>query len=378
MKAKRSLMMTFVALVVATMSLGWTAQLKASEPAKEDQSWRYHDIVTLDFVKEHVNIPPSEDVMIIDSRPYKPKYIKGHIPTAVSIPDSQFDKLTDQLPENKETLLIFYCGGLKCKLSHKSAYKAEALGYKNVKVFAEGFPGWMKDPKNYAQVSVEYVAEQIDANHTVLVDSRPYKPKFVKGYIPTAVSIPDSQFDELKGKLPADKNTALIFYCGGFKCPLSHKSASKAMDLGYTNVKVFAAGYPEWVKYAATPASTVQTAAAAQIKQGKDEGSIDIQYFKNIVDNGVEKVLLVDVRDPDEYKTGAFKTAVNIPVDQLEAKMKSFPTDKPIIFVCNTGARSGEAYYMVKDLRPELKEVYYLEAELTINKDGSYKVKQTP
>jgi rhodanese-related sulfurtransferase len=377
MKAKRALMMTVVALVAATMSLGWTVQVKASEPAKEDQSWRYHDIVTLDFVKEHVKIPPSEDVMIIDSRPYKPKYIKGHIPTAVSLPDSQFDELTERLPENKENLLIFYCGGLKCKLSHKSAYKAEALGYKNVKVFAEGFPGWMKDPKNYAEVSVEYVAEQIDANQMVLVDARPYKPKFVKGHVPTAVSIPDSQFDELKGKLPIDKDTQLIFYCGGFKCPLSDKSARKAIDLGYTNVKVFAAGYPEWVKFAGTPANNLQT-ASAQIKQGKDEGSIDIESFKNIVDNGVEKVLLVDVRDSDEYKSGAFKTAVNIPVDQLEAKMKSFPTDKPIIFVCNTGARSGEAYYMVKDLRPELKEVYYLEAELTINKDGSYKVKQTP
>jgi rhodanese-related sulfurtransferase len=49
--------------------------------------------------------------MIIDSRPYKAKYAKGHIPTAVSIPDSQFAKLTDLLPEDKSTLLIFYCQG---------------------------------------------------------------------------------------------------------------------------------------------------------------------------------------------------------------------------------------------------------------------------
>jgi hypothetical protein len=44
------------------------------------------------------------------------------------------------------------------------------------------------------------------------------------------------------------------------------------------------------------------------------------------------------------------------------------------VFVCNTGARSGEAYYMVQDIRPELKEVYYLEAECTYNKDGSVKI----
>jgi rhodanese-related sulfurtransferase len=50
------------------------------------------------------------------------------------------------------------------------------------------------------------------------------------------------------------------------------------------------------------------------------------------------------------------------------------PSDKPIVFVCATGARSGEAYYMVKDNRPDIKEVYYLEAEVTYKKDGSYKI----
>jgi rhodanese-related sulfurtransferase len=100
-------------------------------------------------------------------------------------------------------------------LSHKSARKAEKLGYKNVKVFENGYPAWKK-AGNYASVSVEYVAEQIEANEMMLVDSRPKKPKYDKGYIPSAISLPDSQFDELKGKLPRDDSTPLIFYCGGF------------------------------------------------------------------------------------------------------------------------------------------------------------------
>jgi hypothetical protein len=33
---------------------------------------------------------------------------------------------------------------------------------------------------------------------------------------------------------------------------------------------------------------------------------------------------------------------------------------------------------MVKDLRPDIKEVYYLEAEVTYNKDGSQTIKKTP
>ena len=49
--------------------------------------------------------------MIIDSRPKRAKYDKGYIVTAISIPDTQFDKMVDQLPQKKDTLLIFYCQG---------------------------------------------------------------------------------------------------------------------------------------------------------------------------------------------------------------------------------------------------------------------------
>ena len=74
----------------------------------------------------------------------------------------------------------------------------------------------MKVKGNYAAVSVEYVAAQMATNELMLVDARPKKAKYDKGYIPSAISIPDSEFDKLKGKLPADKNTMLVFYCGGY------------------------------------------------------------------------------------------------------------------------------------------------------------------
>ena len=81
----------------------------AEEKATED--WKFHTIVDVDFVKQYAKVPQPEGVMVIDSRPYKPKYVDGHIPTAVSIPDSQFDKNVAMLPEDKTTMLIFYCQG---------------------------------------------------------------------------------------------------------------------------------------------------------------------------------------------------------------------------------------------------------------------------
>lgn len=358
--------------LAAAVAFGCATSAPPPAPAAAAESAfdPFHTIVDAAFVKQHVQVPMAEDVMLIDSRPRRPKYEEGHIPMAVSIPDSQFEKLADQLPADKDALLIFYCGGLACPLSHKSARKAEALGYTNVKVFAEGLPGWLKVKGHYESVSVEWLKKQLDANTgLVVVDSRPRRTQYDKGHIPGAVSIPDSEFDKLASALPAGKATPLVFYCGGLKCPLSHKSAEKALALGYTDVKVFADGYPAWTAH-------VQEAAGVPMTAGKAEGTIDTASFQQMVRGKPESLYLVDVRDPEEYARGSFMGAVNIPVGQLENKLGTLPQDRPVVFVCNTGARSGEAFYMVQDLKPGMKNVYYLDAEVTYRKDGTFEIKK--
>jgi len=236
-------------------------------------------------------------------------------------------------------------------------------------------PGWLKVPGNYACVTADWVKKGLDKKMPmVLVDSRPKRPKYDKGHISTAISLPDSQFDKLSNTLPQDKKALLVFYCGGYKCKLSHKSAKRALKQGYTNVKVFSGGYPEWKKVAGVKAAK-PAPKATDVKAGKEEGSIAIASFETILKDNPQSIMLIDVRDADEYATGHFKTAVNIPTDDLEKKIPSLPVDKPIVFVCSTGARSGEAYYMVQDSRPKMKNVFYVEAEITYDKDGSYKIK---
>jgi rhodanese-related sulfurtransferase len=217
-------------------------------------------------------------------------------------------------------------------------------------------------------VDLNYVKSRADLplpGDVVLVDSRPVR-KFDEGHIPGSINLPDTQFDKLVDRLPAEKGKELIFYCGGTECMLSHNSAKKAEALGYTNVKVYAAGYPDWQKQAG--------ACGAAIKAGKSQGSISIESFEQIVKEKPDGVLLVDVRDAKEFGRGTVKGAVNIPIGDLEKKIATLPTDKPIVFICGTGARSGEAYDMVKLVRPELKQVYFLDAELKFNGDGSFKV----
>lgn len=362
-------LVTIIAMTMTTVS----ANVVGAEAAKPVS---FHTIVDLKFVQQYAVIPKRNDVVIIDARPKARKYDKGHIPTAISIPDREFDKHTAMLPKDKSTLLIFYCGGQKCKLSHKSAFKAEKLGYTNVKVFADGYPAWVKGG-NIASVSTQYVKKLIDkGGKAVIIDSRPKKRKYDKGHIPGAISIPTRKFDDHASKLPEDKKTPLVFYCGGPKCTLSPKAAVKAKALGYTNVKTYTAGFPAWKK--AYPDQIAKAgskqAKKVAIKAGKEEGSISVASFKKVLEENPNSVMLVDVRDKAIFKQGSFKTAVNIPIDDLEKKLDSLPKDKPIIFFCNSGGMAGEAYDLVNMLGSGFK-IYYVEAEISFNKDGSYTIK---
>ncbi|MCP4149294.1 MAG: rhodanese-like domain-containing protein, partial [bacterium] len=170
------------------------------------------------------------------------------------------------------------------------------MGYTNVKVFEDGMPAWLKVPGNYACVTGDWVKKKLDKKAPMtLIDSRPKRKKYKKGHIPTAISLPDSKFNKLSNKLPQDKQALIVFYCGGYKCKLSHKSAKKALKLGYTNVKVFSGGYPEWKKASGVKASKAAV-KAVHVKAGKEEGSIAIASFKKILKKNPRSIMLIDVR----------------------------------------------------------------------------------
>jgi len=110
----RWLKLVFIATVVLLLSFGCASAPKAPKAPETaetatDTSWKFHTIVDVAFVQQYAKVPVPADTMLIDSRPKRPKYDKGYIPSAISISDSKFDALKGSLPENKEALLIFYC-----------------------------------------------------------------------------------------------------------------------------------------------------------------------------------------------------------------------------------------------------------------------------
>jgi len=364
-----------VPLAAAFVSTPFVAGAGVAIAAVQPKEGWYKNIVDTNVVKDYAQIPPRKDVMIIDSRPAARRYDNGHIPGAVNIPDSQFEKLKDRLPEDKNKLLIFYCGGLDCMLSHDSAKKAEALGYTNIKVYAEGEPEWSRQGLPLS-VSTAFVKKLIDDKEKfMLIDARP-KRVFDKGAIPGAINIPDSESERHNDKLPADKATPLIYYCGGLECVLSDKSADKARKLGYFSVRTYAEGYPAWEKAypsAIAVAGAAPAAKAVDIQPGKDKGTISAASFDKIFSESPSSALFVDVRDTKEFGAGTIRGAISMPINQLEKRVDELPLNKPVLFFCGTGGRAGEAYDTVKLIKPEVT-AYFLDADVQFNGDGSYRI----
>jgi len=100
-----------LALIAGLVLLTGCTATQTAQVQKETPSWVFHDIVDAEFVKANRGVPMPANVLLVDARPYKGKYAKGHIPGAVSMPFSGFDKSVDQLPENKDDLLIYYWQG---------------------------------------------------------------------------------------------------------------------------------------------------------------------------------------------------------------------------------------------------------------------------
>lgn len=70
------------------------------------------------------------------------------------------------------------------------------------------------------------------------------------------------------------------------------------------------------------------------------------EKVKGLLEKGA---LIVDVRTPDEYRSGHITESVNIPLNLIPDKMNELKRkNKAIVTVCRSGARSGMAADLIK------------------------------
>jgi rhodanese-related sulfurtransferase len=85
-----------------------------------------------------------------------------------------------------------------------------------------------------------------DGESFVLVDA--LAPMvYAHSHLPGAINLPSSNVspDRVARRIP-DRTTEIVVYCSSEDCDDSHVTASKLLQLGYTNVKHYAGGKDEW------------------------------------------------------------------------------------------------------------------------------------
>ncbi len=231
----------------------------------------------------------SGQAILIDARP-KPSYDAGHIPGAISFPESstpdEFAAL--QKKYDPSSLLIVYCSSESCSMSKRLADRfMRDFGFRNARYITGGYQEWQRieglasaaanplvpsAPPPVSPVPAPIPAPAptpvvppvvastttpiswtdakplVEGRQVVLIDARP-KAVYDAGHIPGAISLPESSSaEELIGFQKAHSpSQQLVVYCGSQSCSLSKRLADKlAQEYGFRTVRYMTGGYQEW------------------------------------------------------------------------------------------------------------------------------------
>jgi len=172
----------------------------------------------------------------------------------------------------------------------------------------------------------ELVAEETGA---LVLDTRDPED-FAKGFIPNSVNIGlDGNFAQWVGELipSVQQEILLITYPGK-----EEEAVTRLSRVGYDNtVGILTGGFESW----------------------KSSGK-DTEYVNRISVSEFEKAylsdspLIIDVRKKSEFDSEHVIGAANVPLNQINEHLSSFPKDKPFILHCQGGYRSMVAASILK------------------------------
>jgi rhodanese-related sulfurtransferase len=235
-------------------------------------------------------------------------------------------------------------------MSTKIAGLAKKDGYKNIKVYLDGQPAWVKDG------NLVYASKgTITKGNIVLIDLRSAK-KSAAGRIARSVTIPYDTLDDRLDDIP--KKALIVMYSDS-----GEEAADAVEDLrdeGYKKVALVPGNYAGWVK---SGGKTVIRPTVTEIewvrKLGKGEiGKADFMKAVSGADSGA---VILDVRTADEVSAGAFKNAITIPLDKVGARLAEIPKNKKIYIHCTTGARADMA---AQELNKNGYKAFFLVADV--------------
>jgi NADPH-dependent 2,4-dienoyl-CoA reductase/sulfur reductase-like enzyme/rhodanese-related sulfurtransferase len=165
---------------------------------------------------------------------------------------------------------------------------------------------------------------------------------FNKSHIKGAVHIPLELFFEKMSEIPKDGIT-LVYDGTGKK---GHQALRTLMGEGYTDVYNISGGFSSLQRYArAVDFEQINLPLLELEKKSILDDSAELEEEEIVVEAvKSNEPLVVDVRTPEEFSTGAFPGAINIPLDEITTRTSELgEKDREIILYCASGGRSAYA-----------------------------------
>ncbi len=218
-------------------------------------------------------------------------------------------------------------------MSTASAGLAKKLGYSDVRVYLDGEPAWSK-----ANLPTYSTNEFVKSGNIVLIDTRP-RAKVIAGRIKGAYSVPFANLEDKLDDVP--RNAPIVLY-GGKEVT---EALSLVRDQEFNFVSLVQGGYEGWVKSGGKTEKgpVFDTEIVWVRKLGK--GEVSVADFRKAASGEDKDAVIVDARTKEEVaELGIFKNTINIPLDEIPARMDELPKDKKIYVHCSTGARADMAY----------------------------------
>lgn len=179
-------------------------------------------------------------------------------------------------------------------------------------------------------ISAEELKEKIDnQDDFILLDIQSLEG-YLKKHIPNSISIPQQELTDKYKKLPRDKE--IVVTSAGDKvdsCDACTQSARTLISLGFSSVYDFKEGVLGW-ENKGFPVIAGQEVTYKNINADKLKQKIEDD----------EDILILDIRDEEEYKSEHIKKSVHMPFENIMSKKEELPMDKEIIIYDKAGHRS--------------------------------------
>jgi len=202
--------------------------------------------------------------------------------------------------------------------------QAQAVGFNNLEIDLLKIEKKSVDKKETEEEAKTATIQSEDFNSQIIIDVRTPQ-EFRTGAVPKAINIPLDELMQRYEELGNNAEREIIVYCASGA--RSAYAQTMLAQIGYSNVKN-GGGIAQMM---------AQARANTQPKAEPKTVSIE--------------PLIVDVRTSGEFAGGAYPGAVNIELDQLQARINELgDKSRDITVYCASGARSAYAQRMLQQI----------------------------